>query len=72
MLFVLYTAVTGLPGVTFSEREIRVLENAENADEPPVACIILYGGGLGGQPASFDITSFPGSATGSYIHYIHI
>ena len=62
MLFVVYTAVTGLPGVIFSEREIRVLENA---DEPAVACIILDGGDLGRQSASFDIISSPGSATGS-------
>ena len=52
---------TGLPVVTFSELEQNVLEGAE---EPALACIILSDESLGGQPASFDITSSPGSATG--------
>ena len=58
-----FHAVTGLPVVVFSETEVNVLENTV---EPPLACISLSGDDLGGQGASFNIVSSPGSATGRF------
>ena len=55
--------MTGLPVVVFSETEMNVLENTV---EPPVSCISLSDGSLGGQGASFNIVSSPGSATGGF------
>ena len=44
----------------------------ENTVEPPVACISLSGGSFGGQGASFNIVSSPGTATGGFNIHTHI